>query len=105
MGKKPGNVVSLSVVYVCRKCKHSKGLRAALARETEAAVRLVGCQDVCQQPVAGCRVDGCLQWFGGLDKKKRQRALVDLVNDGGQGPLSEPLLKARSKKRAGKPLR
>ena len=102
MGKKSGVVGSLAVVYVCRECKHSKRLQAALALGTDAKVRLVGCQDVCQQPVAGCRVEDRLEWFGQLDKKKRQRALIDLVNDGGRGPLPEALLKARSKKRAGR---
>lgn len=102
MGKKSGVAGSLSVVYVCRECKHSKGLQTAVAQGTGATVKLVGCQDVCREPVAGCRVEGALQWFGGLDKKKRKRALVDLVNDGGRKPLPEVLLKARSRKRAGR---
>jgi hypothetical protein len=92
----------VATIYVCRKCKHSKELQSALERKTDATVKLVGCQDVCKQPVAGTRVDGCLQWFGGLDKAKRQRALIDLVNDGGRGPVPVVLAKTRSKKRAGK---
>jgi hypothetical protein len=92
----------VATIYVCRKCKHSKGLQKALERGTGATVRLVGCQDVCDQPVAGTRVDGCVQWFGGLDKAKRQRALIELVKDGGDGPLPDVLVKARSRKRAGK---
>ncbi len=92
----------MATIYVCRKCKHSKALQNALERKTDATVKLVGCQDVCEQPLAGTRVDGGLQWFGGLDQPKRQRALIDLVNDGGRGPLPEVLAKARSKKRAGK---
>jgi hypothetical protein len=92
----------VATIYVCRKCKHSKELREALARKTDATVKLVGCQDVCKQPVAGTRVDGCLQWFGGLDRPKRQRALIDLINDGGRGPVPLVLTKARSGKRAGK---
>jgi len=92
----------VSTIYVCSKCKHSKQLQCALGRGTDATLKLVGCQDVCQQPVAGTRVEGRLQWFGGLDKPKRQRALIDLVNDGGRGPVPEVLAKARSKKRAGK---
>ena len=102
MGKKPGVAGNLATVYVCRECKHSKALQAALARGTDAPMKLVGCQDVCRQPVAGTRVEGCLQWFGGLDKAKRQRALIDLVNAGGREPVPAPLRKARSKKRAGK---
>lgn len=92
----------MATIYVCRKCKHSKGLRAALERRTDATVKLVGCQDVCQEPVAGTRVDGCLQWFGGLDRAKRQRALVDLLNSRTDVRLPEVLVKARSRKRAGK---
>jgi hypothetical protein len=92
----------MATIYVCRKCKHSKALQTALERGTDATVKLVGCQDVCQQPVAGTRVDGSPQWFGGLDRPKRQKALINLVNDGGDGPLPEVLVKARSRKRAGK---
>jgi hypothetical protein len=92
----------VATIYVCRKCKQSKDLQKALERGTDATVRLVGCQDVCNQHVAGTRVDGCIQWFGGLDKAKRQRALIDLVKDGGDGPVPEVLAKTRSRKRAGK---
>jgi hypothetical protein len=92
----------VATIYVCRKCKHSKELQDALARKTDATVKLVGCQDVCEQPVAGTRVDGCLQWFGGLDRPKRQRAVINLLNDGNRGPVPDVLTKARSKKRAGK---
>jgi hypothetical protein len=92
----------MATIYVCRKCKHSKALQNALERGTDATVKLIGCQDVCEQPVAGTRVDGCLQWFGGLDKSKRQRALIDLVNGGSTGRLPEVLVKARDRKRAGK---
>lgn len=92
----------MATIYVCSKCKHSKGLQKSLERGTDATVKLVGCQDVCKQPVAGTRVDGCLQWFGGLDRPKPQRALIDLVNDGGKGPLPTVLAKAISRKRAGK---
>jgi len=92
----------MATIYVCRKCKHSKDLHKAVERGTDATVKLVGCQDICAQPVAGTRVDGCLQWFGGLDRPKRQKALINLVNDVGDGPLPEVLVKARSRKRAGK---
>jgi hypothetical protein len=95
----------VSTIYVCRKCKHSKELQQALSRKTDATLKLVGCQEVCKQPVAGTRVDGCLEWFGGLDQSKRRRALIDLLNDGGRGPVPAVLAKARSKKRAGKPAR
>ena len=92
----------MATIYVCRKCKHSKELQSALGRKTDATVKLVGCQDVCRQPVAGLRVDGTLQWFEGLDRAKRQRAIIELVNAGGRGPVPDVLAKARSTKRAGK---
>jgi hypothetical protein len=92
----------VATIYVCRKCKHSKDLQKAIERGTDASVRLVGCQDVCKQPVAGARVDGSLQWFGGLDQSKRQRAFIDLVNGRGNGKLPDVLAKTRVAKRAGK---
>ena len=92
----------MATIYVCSKCKHSKALQCAVERRTDATIKLVGCQDVCEQPLAGTRVDGVLQWFGGLDRPKRQRAVIDLLNDGGRRPLPDVLNKARAKKRAGK---
>jgi hypothetical protein len=92
----------LATIYVCRKCKHSKALQNAIARGTDANIKLVGCQDVCKQPVAGTRIEGCLQWFGGLDQPKRQKALIDVVNGRGDGRLPDVLVKARNTKRAGK---
>ena len=92
----------MATIYVCRKCKHSKDLRKALEKKTDATVKLIGCQDVCSEPLAGCRVDGKLEWFGGLDRPKRKRAFIDLVKEEGQGPVSPVLAKARSPKRAGK---
>src|SRR5438105_11971367 len=102
MATNPGVGRSPQNVYVCRKCKHSKALQSALERGTDATVKLVGCQDVCQQPVAGTRVDGNLQWFGGLDRGKRQRALIELVNDPRPRRIPAALEKARVPKRAGK---
>jgi len=92
----------MGTIYVCRKCKHSKGLQKALERGTDATVKLVGCQDVCEQPLAGTRVDGCLEWFGGLDRPERQRALVNLLNDSRPKGIPKVLDKARVPKRAGK---
>ena len=92
----------MATIYVCRKCKHSKALQNAIARGTDATVKLVGCQDVCKQPVAGTRIEGCLQWFGGLDQPKRQKALIDVVNGRGDGRLPDVLEKARNNKRSGK---
>jgi hypothetical protein len=91
----------VATIYVCRKCKHSKALQKAIDQGSDAVVKLVGCQDVCEQPVAGTRVDGCLEWFGGLDRAKRQRALIELLNDQPR-KVPEALAKARVAKRAGK---
>jgi len=92
----------MATLYVCRKCKHSKALQNAIERGTDATVKLIGCQDVCKQPVAGTKAEGCMQWFGGLDQPKRQRALIDLVNGRTDGRVPEVLVKARSSKRKGK---
>lgn len=91
----------MATIYVCRKCKHSKGLQKALRQGTDATVKLIGCQDVCKEPVAGTRTDGCLQWFGGLDSRKRQRALIDLVNGETDGEIPGPLAKVQLRKKAG----
>jgi hypothetical protein len=91
----------MATLYVCRKCKHSKCLQKAVERDSDVSIRLVGCQDVCEQPVAGTRVDGRLEWFGGLDKAKRQRALVEMLNSGSRR-IPDELAKARVGKRAGK---
>jgi len=92
----------MASIYVCRKCKHSKALREAIERGSDAAVKLVGCQDVCREPVAGTRVDGRMEWFAGLDKPKRQRALLSLLNASAPREIPEALVKARVPKRAGK---
>jgi len=91
----------MATLYVCRECKHSKALQKAVARETDATVKLVGCQDVCKEPVAGARVGGRLEWFGGLDAAKRQRALIRLLTDQPR-KVPEALEKARVAKRSGK---
>jgi hypothetical protein len=94
--------VTVGTVYVCRKCKHSKDLQKAIERGSDATVKLVGCQDICQQPVAGTRVGDRLEWFGGLDKRKRQAALVELLNDQRPRRIPKTLDKARAPKRSGK---
>ena len=94
--------MTVGTVYVCRKCKHSKGLQKAIERGTDATVKLVGCQDICHQPVAGTRVDDRLEWFGGLDKPKRQAALLELLNDDRPRRVPKALEGARESKRSGK---
>jgi hypothetical protein len=92
----------VGTVYVCRECKHSKSLEKAIGRGSNATVKLVGCQDVCDRPVAGTRVDGRVEWFGGLDKPKRRAALIELLNDDRPRRIPKALEKARVAKRAGK---
>jgi hypothetical protein len=92
----------MATTYVCRKCKHSKGLREAIERGSDATVKLGGCQDVCREPVAGTRVDGRMEWFGRLDKAKRQQALIGLLNTSAPREIPGALAKARVPKRAGK---
>jgi hypothetical protein len=94
--------VTVGTVYVCRKCKHSKALQRAIEGGSDATVKLVGCQDVCQEPLAGTRVDGRLEWFGGLDTSRRQAALVELLNDERPRRIPKGLDKARVPKRSGK---
>ena|GEM_PF-4907756 len=89
-------------MYVCRKCKHSKVLQKAIEGGSDATVKLVGCQDICRQPVAGTRVDDRLEWFGGLDKPKRRAALLELLNDPRPRRVPKALAKVRAPKRSGK---
>lgn len=94
--------MTVGTVYVCRKCKHSKSLQKAIERGSDATVKLVGCQDVCKEPVAGTRVGGRLEWFGGLDKAKREAALLELLNDDPPRRVPKALEGAREPKRSGK---
>ena len=55
---------------MCKKCKRNGCVVAALARHTTADVRMVGCQKVCKEPVAGLEVRGRMEWFGRLDGAK-----------------------------------
>ncbi len=93
--------MSVGTVYVCRTCKHSEGLQKAIERGSDATVMLVGCLDICRQPVAGTRVDDRLEWFGGLDKPKRRAAPVEFLNDQ-RRRIPKALEKARAPKRSGK---
>lgn len=94
-----------STVFVCRECDGHGPLGRFLRRNTNATVRPVGCQDVCQEPVCGLRIGGSLEWFGGMDKPKRQKALAKLVTDARRTRLPDRLVRARVPKRSGKPAR
>ncbi len=90
-------------VYVCTggSCrKPRKGFRKLLmALEDEARVERVKCQKICDGPVAGLSVRGCIVWFGELDSRKRRDALLELIQT---GRLPRCLKKRRAPKRSGK---
>lgn len=88
-------------VFLCKECKGSGTLAKFLHQRTDASIKTVGCQDVCKEPVCGLRVNGRLEWFGGLDKPKRQKALAALLAHPNGGVPSE-LAGARAGKRSGK---
>ena len=89
-------------VFVCRKCDGSGPLLKSLRRGTAASIVKVGCQKVCDEPVAGLVVNRQMEWFGRLDSDKAVGALVKLVNDSGAGKLPPTLEKRRDSKRSGR---
>ena len=94
--------VAKARVYVCGKrgCAKRSDRRALVkSLAGEAKVVSVGCQSVCDGPVAGTVVAGRLEWFERLTKAKRRAALVALVRS---GDLPKALAKRRVPKRAGK---
>jgi hypothetical protein len=93
-----------TTVFVCRECKHHRAVERFLDRETDVSVRTVGCQKVCQEPVCGLRIDGKIEWFGGLDKPKRQQALARFIDSSKRSVanLPGPLAEARAKNKASK---
>lgn len=95
MGRKP-------VVLVCRgsDCRKRRKKRAALIEALAGVARVeeVGCQDICDGPVAGVVYNGTLEWFREVDGGKSRRALVTLVAG---GELTRLLRRRRVRKRAG----
>lgn len=95
--------MSLPVLYLCKgpACKRAKGARRRLINKVDGHARVVavGCQDLCSAPVAGCQVDGQLEWFRRLDSKKSRRALVALLKG---ARIKSSLAKRRAKKRSGR---
>src|ERR671928_791034 len=88
-------------VFVCRECKHHGRVEKYLREHSEARVKLVGCQKVCQEPAAGLRVRGRMEWFGRLDSPARLKALAALLRGSGKAGLPGALEKVRSSKRSG----
>lgn len=98
MVRNPDRIVFVCGGPDCRKHKAERKKLRALA--TEHAVELtVGCQKICKGPVAGTAVDGELQWFGRLRKKRDREALRALLET---GAMPDDLAERRVKKRAGK---
>ena len=95
-----------TTVFVCSECDRHRPVLAALRRKTSATVVKVGCQKVCEGPVAGLMLGPRMEWFGRLRGDKPITALVTLVNDGAApAQLPKPLAKRRSSKRAGRAVR
>jgi hypothetical protein len=92
-------------VFVCRECKHHGRVEKFLRENSDAKVRLVGCQKVCQEPAAGLRVNGRMEWFGRLDSPGALKALAGLVGASGKVHPPAVLVKLRSSKRSGRPPR
>ncbi len=90
-------------VYVCRgaDCRSRKRKWGALLEVLDpvATVKEVPCQRICDAPVVGLEVDGCMEWFSEVETAKARAALVTLVTG---GELKKPLRKRLNKKRQGK---
>lgn len=98
----------MTTVYLCKKCKGRKRLARLLEAAPGVSLEKVGCQKVCRGPVAGFAVDGRMEWFGRLDKKKRARALAGLarrVTAGKRASIPEILERCRVARRSGRPPR
>ncbi|MGH9041417.1 MAG: hypothetical protein ACRDZ3_14415 [Acidimicrobiia bacterium] len=92
-------------VFVCHKCDRNGPLLRGLRQHTSASIVKVGCQKVCEDPVAGLMVNRRMEWFGRLDSDKAIEAVVKLVRSGGEGKLPNALEKRRDTKRSGRPPR
>ncbi|MGH8994188.1 MAG: hypothetical protein ACRDYV_00300 [Acidimicrobiia bacterium] len=89
-------------IYVCHKCDGNGPLLKALRQRTDASIVKVGCQKVCEEPVAGLVVNHRMEWFGKLDGDKAVDAVVTLVRDRGNGKVPATLEKRRDRKRSGR---
>jgi len=90
------------LVVVCRKCKGHEEVIAFLQRHTRAEVRTVRCQKVCEEPVAGLRVDGRMEYFEKVDGPKQLKALAELLRQKPPTRLPKALKKRRSRERSGR---
>jgi hypothetical protein len=89
--------------YVCKKCKNAECLTRML-KDTDAKVKLVGCQKICAGPVVGAKVDGRMEWFTRVDTGKRMAGLRMLLEKRKKHPV-KALEARRLTKRSGRPPR
>ena len=92
-----------SYVYICtasdcaKDKKKLKNLKKTLG--TNAKIKAVKCQKICDGPVAGVIIDGNLNWFENLSSAKHRESLLRLIQT---GKVNKTLKKHTNKKRAGK---
>lgn len=89
------------LVIVCRKCDHHDEVIDYLAKHTNAHIKTVRCQKVCEGPVAGLKVDGRMEWFEEMDGKPQLKALACLAAQRPPSKMPKILKKRRSKDRSG----
>jgi hypothetical protein len=86
--------------WLCRNkdCRKRKGF-VELEEALGALARPVPCQKICKGPVVGFEVDGRLQWFRKIGKRRWREAVLRALRT---GEVSKELWARRVKKRAGK---
>ena len=89
-------------VFVCggRHCGKERKARAALleALQPVADVQEVGCQKICAGPVVGLEVAGRLEWYCEIDRGKRRRRVLELIQS---GEVPKKLVRRWVEKRSG----
>jgi hypothetical protein len=96
------DVADAVTVFVCRKCRGANRTIEVLEAETDARVKVVGCQKICHDHVVGVRRDGELVWFEEVDSPPRRRALVRFVTAVGPAAVPKRLRRLIVRKRAGR---
>jgi len=89
-------------VFVCRECRGARRNAELVRDETDARVRLVGCQKICDDHTVGVRRDGDLVWFAAVDSGPRRRALVAFVEAASPARIPKRLERLLVRKRTGR---
>ena len=89
-------------VFVCRDCRGARRNAELVRDETDARVRLVGCQKICDDHTVGVRRDGELVWFAEIDSAPRRRALVAFVEAASPAAIPKRLKRLLVRKRTGR---